>query len=766
MELNKLRQDRVRILRTLKEKEDQHRGVLRKKQELLDSLKKRATTKERELVLKATAEQKSNTVLRQRNVLLEAKVRMLREQQQRRIDSRRAVRAPEEVEVSAPSGTPAHFEQLVDQLTEAAAAQDLRETQAEQVRAELKELAEKEAAAARSVASLQEEIAALGMDEPSRTGAQLRRLDEARYRRRVDWSLQDAMDQVDSIRAQLGHKRHQLNDLEHGAAPDQSTDLTTAACKCPEAAAAVLIGRLTLETRARRRFERQCAMLARTAKDQQGLLAESQRALQRQQLEYDKHVLELSGIHNTQKQVLLEQLDDLAAQNVARQNAEPRDRFAAVRMPLVPPTAPVRSQSEDSPRERVLRRHPSPSPTSSTVATEREVDRTKKQNVFVRLQRDSTRREKDTRAQDATTKTEADATPSTSNHGWTEVFRSQLRGGEERSGEATTRRERRGTDSVLYDTAEREAADYSAVGQVEEAHAHPLTACCFADALLVTAATDLKCWDVTPSGVREVASVVCPGRKSVRSLAADGTRVAACSNTVRLLDARTFAPAGQLPEAAAAAAFLGDNIAVAGKDDEGAYVRVYDLRKAGARSEPLFQLDVGKTEPSVLCRLDQGLVVGSHDKKVRVWLDIRDDAPASRVLAPPHYDQITALATARRRDGDPIVLTASKDRHLRGWTLPSRSSLASAAHVQAHHDVVTAVAYVPARDHAVSAGRDGTIRFWTLDDTPKLKLEPSSERYLARHSAAPVSGLCARGDGFVSVSHDKTLKLWRPTERE
>ena len=63
---------------------------------------------------------------------------------------------------------------------------------------------------------------------------------------------------------------------------------------------------------------------------------------------------------------------------------------------------------------------------------------------------------------------------------------------------------------------------------------------------------------------------------------------------VRLLDARTFAPAGQLPEAAADAAFLGDTLAVAGKDEDGAFVRIYDLRKVGARSEPLCHLDVGK----------------------------------------------------------------------------------------------------------------------------------------------------------------------------
>lgn len=265
-----------------------------------------------------------------------------------------------------------------------------------------------------------------------------------------------------------------------------------------------------------------------------------------------------------------------------------------------------------------------------------------------------------------------------------------------------------------------------------------------------------------PTGLREVASVSCPGRKSVRSLAADGTRVVACASTVRLFDARTFAPAGQLPEAAAAAAFLGDTLAVAGKDEEGAYLRLYDLRKAtGAKAEPLRKLDVGKAEPAVLGRVESGLLVGSHDKKVRVWYDVREDAPPSRVLAPPHYDQITALATATREGRDPVVLTASKDRHLRAWSLPSRGA-PLAAQVQAHHDVVTAVAYVPAAGHAVSAGRDGTLRFWCIEEPSRLRLEPSSDGYLARHSAAPVSALTARDDHFVSVSHDKTIKLWRP----
>ena len=55
------------------------------------------------------------------------------------------------------------------------------------------------------------------------------------------------------------------------------------------------------------------------------------------------------------------------------------------------------------------------------------------------------------------------------------------------------------------------------------------------------------------------------------------------------------------------------------------------------------------------------------------------------------------------------------------------ASRAAVAQVQAHHDVVTAVAYLPYANHAVSAARDGTLRFWAVDDAPKLRLEPSSD---------------------------------------
>ena len=61
----------------------------------------------------------------------------------------------------------------------------------------------------------------------------------------------------------------------------------------------------------------------------------------------------------------------------------------------------------------------------------------------------------------------------------------------------------------------------------------------------------------------------------------------------------------------------------------------------------------------MLCALPgQGLLVGSHDKKVRVWLELSHDAAPSRVLTPPHYDQISALTTAVRAPGNPDGWTA------------------------------------------------------------------------------------------------------------
>jgi hypothetical protein len=719
LELASLRQDRLRVLKTLNEKQEQHRAVLQKKQDLIEDLRKRTSAKERELARVTTAKAKSNSALRQRNALLESRVRMLREQQHRRVRAQ-----------SESSANGAGFESALDGLQEAAAQREMQEVQREQIEQELAELVARNETISAQVSAMEKERSALN------DGQQWRRLDDARYQKRMDWSLQDAVDTMDSLKAQIEDKKHHLKSLEgeRESLPPIPEQLRA------EDATEAIVARLLDEGRLRRRAERRGTLLAETLQEQQQLLAESKRALTRQQSQYDKHVLEISGIHNGHKELLLQELDDLSA---ALQERPARRR----------PAAEESVGLDDPPRGRepsVIRRPPSPCASISTAATEREVKR--RTSVFHRLQRDSSRREK-ALTMPAKTDPQSDAA-------FSEVFMAQLRDQQGAKEQWKDRRTKAAEPQTLYATQEEPL--YEAVATVEAVHGAAPAAAALSKTTMFTAAADaLKSWDLE-AGVNEVASASLVGRRNVRSLAARGSLVATCGGQVRLFDARTLKPASVVDEVGTAVTFVAEGLAVAGRDEDAAFLRVYDLRRL---AEPVLRLDAGgkAAEPVVLeaAYPEKGLLLGSIDKKVRAWVgDLRQDQ-TPRVLTPPHYDQLTAICGAETEVGR-IVLTTSKDRHVRAWTLPARAQ--AAAHVQAlaHHDSVTGVAFISRPQHAVTAARDGFMRFWSLG-SEKLELEPTAG-YLARHSSAPVAAVCAGPDFFVSLSQDKSMKLWRERE--
>ncbi|KAL4716971.1 hypothetical protein ACJJTC_012782 [Scirpophaga incertulas] len=254
-----------------------------------------------------------------------------------------------------------------------------------------------------------------------------------------------------------------------------------------------------------------------------------------------------------------------------------------------------------------------------------------------------------------------------------------------------------------------------------------------------TADRTVRGWDLV--GGAEAWRAWCGG--AVGALAAARGRVlAAAGAAVRLYDPRTNHPLHTLWSSGATganAATRGGEVAVTALalSEERLYtaagdkLRLWDLRMM----ESVCKVWSGHAAAVMCLALAPGssgdvLATGSKDHYVRT-LDMAPqdsggwEASGRRLLEPPHYDGVQALALA----AEPRALySASRDTSIKRWDL--KHSALSHSVMNAHKGWVTGVC-VLGEGSVVSAGRDGCARLWDAALRPLAPPAPLRDAVLA-----------------------------------
>ncbi|GAB4376393.1 MAG: hypothetical protein Kow0075_03460 [Salibacteraceae bacterium] len=156
----------------------------------------------------------------------------------------------------------------------------------------------------------------------------------------------------------------------------------------------------------------------------------------------------------------------------------------------------------------------------------------------------------------------------------------------------------------------------------------------------------------------------------------------------------------------------------------------------------------GKVRRTLFNDGDHTILAGCADGSVAVY-DAESFATKFRFKA--HADAVTALALTP----DGMLLTGSKDAHLKLWELkPNASGLMS---VPAHNFAIYDIAIID-NDHFATASRDKTIKIWSRDD---MKVIQRIDRLSGGHIHS-VNRLmwCPQWAKLVSASDDRSAKTW------
>jgi len=184
---------------------------------------------------------------------------------------------------------------------------------------------------------------------------------------------------------------------------------------------------------------------------------------------------------------------------------------------------------------------------------------------------------------------------------------------------------------------------------------------------------------------------------------------------------------------------------------------VWDLRS----SEELRVVRLGSKIQSLALHPERDwLAVGCMDHKVRLY-DVAqaDSMPAATVLEPPHYDQVTCLAFARR-----TLFSGSRDFTIKRWETDKDGATWRNTHTQSNaHGTgaqVTCLSSLSADldtlSCMVSGSARGSLKIW--DPTTS---EPLGE--VLEHSGA-INDLAVCGTTLYSASSDRTVKVWQYAE--
>ncbi|TNM91392.1 hypothetical protein fugu_019772 [Takifugu bimaculatus] len=177
-------------------------------------------------------------------------------------------------------------------------------------------------------------------------------------------------------------------------------------------------------------------------------------------------------------------------------------------------------------------------------------------------------------------------------------------------------------------------------------------------------------------------------------------------------------------------------------------VRMWDLRKFASTGKL-----TGHLGP-VLClavdRLGSGqdvVLTGSKDHHIKmheVGEGTQGSIGSSHTFEPAHQDGVESLTVHRD-----VFFSGSRDCHIKKWDLASKQLLQSSG---TQGDWVSALGVVPGSSVLLSGCRGGLLHLWHADS-----LAPLGE---VRGHDSPINGLATNSNQVFTASDDRTVKIW------
>ncbi|KAM4569730.1 kinesin-like protein KIF21A [Odontesthes bonariensis] len=177
-------------------------------------------------------------------------------------------------------------------------------------------------------------------------------------------------------------------------------------------------------------------------------------------------------------------------------------------------------------------------------------------------------------------------------------------------------------------------------------------------------------------------------------------------------------------------------------------VRMWDLRKFVSTGKL-----IGHLGPVVCLTVERSghgqdlVLTGSKDHHVKMF-EVAEGAQgsiaSSHVFDPAHQDSVESLAV----HGDAFY-SSSRDHYIKKWDLASKKLLQAAS---SRADWVSVLGVVPGSPVLLSGCRGGLLRLWHADS-----LAPLGE--LQGHDS-PINGLATNGTQLFTASDDRTVKIW------
>ncbi|KAK6191402.1 hypothetical protein SNE40_003100 [Patella caerulea] len=182
----------------------------------------------------------------------------------------------------------------------------------------------------------------------------------------------------------------------------------------------------------------------------------------------------------------------------------------------------------------------------------------------------------------------------------------------------------------------------------------------------------------------------------------------------------------------------------------GNIVRVWDLRRfsavgklSGGHQAAVMVLAVKHDDTSSL------VVTGSKDHYIKIF-EVIDEAAGvlspKYNLEPPHYDGVQSLAITGN-----TLFSGSRDSCIKKWDLTNQQLEQSMN--TAHKDWICALGFVPSTNLLISGCRGGYLKLWQSDTCA-----PVGE--MKAHSS-PINAIATNSTSIFTASNDQTVAIWQ-----